>query len=732
MMRPLMFAVAFAVLAGPALAQSTSPDDVDRLKRMLDEKLGSGARTRSIAKPDKPLKEDDFHSIKRDQNPEPKQPAPGKRSSLDGARPLPSALLGIAPAQAGEDGIVLAQSDQPRRGAQRLQAKRDSYVILLKADITSQQLDAAVATLSSKYNLEITRHTKLGELHVSPRGEPGAKSLGTAPRTLGSALEPKVIKDLRNEPFVDAAYVDFLVTPKAVPRRVDTTVKSGAVTHTWNWRTGEANDGNWGLKLMRMPAVWTILHRARKIDPDRPRTRMAFLDVGFGAHGHLAYNEVLGGMPPNPALADCTFSHGTHVAGIAGAFHGKGRGIDGIVPDSKIDAIPVSSEVWFEAANLGLTRLVLQRAVLFTGAIDSLTDFIDQNPLKPGEKRVVNVSLGYNWSALGFEFGKDAEEDENIKAHIFATSRSVQRLAAKYRESILIVAAAGNDSEGLPTPHWAEFATPFAFAATHVSPTYQKSTNILIVEAIDRNGALASFSNAGGHISAPGVDIMSTLAGVSDAYGLCSGTSQATPHVTALAAILFELDPKKTPVEIIEVIRSSGIPGPKGAAPRVDALAAVLRLSKDNLKHLADLNGDGKVDSADLEIFKTHLFILEEARRTGKPIEIDLNGDGNIDDDERCWPLIDFNGSGKASYVDADALPVGGQARTDLQLLEDVWTDTTKTFRAATSEVGLDQLIAQWKSAQGPGALVASTPAAPQGTGAMVTNATSASRMPCH
>jgi Subtilase family/Dockerin type I domain len=727
MMRALMVAAALAVWSGSALAQASTPEDLDRLKRMLDERLPQAPRTRGISKGERPLRTDDFYAIRRrDQEQGNPGAAPGKRSSSD----LP-ALIGIAAAAAGEGDGAPAAAAAPR-GSQRVQARRDSYVIVLKTDLNGQQLDEALATLSQKYNLEITRANKLGEIRVSPR-QPATRGIepGAASQSLGAALEPKIIKELRNEPFVDAAYVDFLVTPKSLPRRTDTRVQAGGNTYSWTWRTGELSDGNWGLKMMRMPPVWSILNRVRKIDPDRPRTRMAFLDVGFGTHAHISYNAVFGGMPANPPKAECTYSHGTHVAGIAGALFGKGRGIDGMVPDSKIDAIPVSSEVWLEGTNLGLTNQLIQRAMLFSGAIDSLVDFLDQNPLKPGEKRVVNASLGYNWSALGFEFGKDQEEDENVKAHIFNSARSVQRLAAKYKDSILIVAAAGNDSDGLADPHWAEFASPFGFAATHESPTYQKSKNVLIVEALGRDGKRAAFSNAGGHVAAPGVDIMSTLAGVSDGYGLCSGTSQATPHVTALAAILFELDPKKSPAEIAEVIRSSAQAGSEGKTPRVDALAAVFKLSPDNIKYLVDLNGDGKVDSVDLEIIKTHLLVLDDARRNGTPIGIDLNGDGDINENEACWPLIDFVGAGRALYFDPPGQAVAASARSDLEMLEAAWTDPLKAFKTALAEVGLEQLLAQWRTTQGSSALVASVPAAPRADAAGPVTASSASAGAC-
>ena len=722
-MRALVIAAALAAWCGSALAQSSTPEDLDRLKRMLDDRLPQAPRTRGLSKGgERPLKSDDFYSIRRrDQDGSPST-NPGKRSFHEAP-----ALIGIGAAQAAEGEAPSQPSAAAApRGSQKVQARRDSYVIVLKTDLSGQQLDEALATLSQKYNLEITRANKLGEIRVSPR-QAATRGLAPAPapvtQTLGAALEPQIIKQLRNEPFVDAAYVDFLVTPKSLPRRTDTQVQASGSTYTWNWRVGEGNDGNWGLKLLRMPPVWTILNRIRKIDPGRARTRMAFLDVGFGTHGHITYNAVFGGMPANPPKAECTYSHGTHVAGIAGALYGKGRGIDGMVPDSKIDAIPVSSEVWLEGTSLGLTNQLIQRAMLFSGAIDSLIDFMDQYPLKPGEKRVVNASLGYNWSALGFEFGKDAGEDENVKAHIFNSARSVQRLAAKFKDSILIVAAAGNDSEGLDNPHWAEFASPFGFAATHDSPTYQKSANILIVEAVGRDGKRASFSNAGGHVSAPGVDIMSTLAGVSDAYGLCSGTSQATPHISALAAILFELDPTRSPAEIADLIRSSAQPGPEGKTPRADALAAVLKLSKDNVKYLLDLNGDGNVDKADLEILKTHLIVLEDARRNGTPFAMDLNGDGDVNENESCWPLIDFVGAGKALYFEPPSQSAVTVARDDLQMLEDGWTDAAKPFKAAMSEVGLDQLLAQWRGTQGGSPLVASVADAGKSVAGPITGA---------
>ena len=73
-----------------------------------------------------------------------------------------------------------------------------------------------------------------------------------------------------------------------------------------------------------------------------------------------------------------------------------------------------------------------------------------------------------------------------------------------------------------------------------------------------------------------------------------------------------------------------------------------------------------------------------------------------------------FVGAGKALYFDAPAQAASTAARTDLEMVEDGWTDAVKAFRTAMSEVGLEQLLTQWKAAQGAAALVASVAPGPR------------------
>ena len=95
----------------------------------------------------------------------------------------------------------------------------------------------------------------------------------------------------------------------------------------------------------------------------------------------------------------------------------------------------------------------------------------------------------------------------------------------------LVVAAAGNEGD-------ATLAYPAAYP------------EVVSVAATDDRDVHADFSNANAdvEVAAPGVDVLSTVPG--GGYELLSGTSQATPHVAGVAAVLRQLFPSENAAAI--------------------------------------------------------------------------------------------------------------------------------------------------------------------------------------
>jgi Zn-dependent metalloprotease len=574
-------------------------------------------------------------------------------------------------------------------------AKPNSFVIQLSPEAT----DTDIADLLRKYNLTITKMiAPLGVITVEVAGGAQTRKLQPAPAAgaapqeqLNSVLEPPIIKELRDEKVVDGAFVNSTMEAKQLPKQsTGATITVGDEVFAWRWNAGDSLDGNWGLKTIRMPAAWSVLNRYRKAHPDAQRPKIAVIDSGFATNPMVPFASMQNVKPLVYHTAGCGTHHGMHVAGIIGARSGDQPGIDGIVPDARMDAIAVDDTIVGDSGVVGVDDGWEVHALLFDDVLAKTLDYVYANLMTPDGLRVINVSLGYNFVASNLLGDENPEDVPGLALHVAHQANLIRLMASRVQDHVLFVVAAGNDSEDRETPIEAKWASPFAWAGTQDSATGPSPPNILVVEAIDRDGLRAEFSNTGGHVSAPGVDIMSTLDADKLPIGICSGTSQAAPHAAALAGILFELAPDKKPAEIAEILRKSART-PDGAkqAPTIDALEAVAAVAPEQTRLLADFDGDGAVTASDLAIFSRQLTSLSDAATKNAAFTEDLNGDGVIDDNECFWPQIDLNGSGSGTLLPSDARIFAGSARTDLAAMEYLWSDTATPFPIAASYSGV-------------------------------------------
>ena len=200
-------------------------------------------------------------------------------------------------------------------------------------------------------------------------------------------------------------------------------------------------------------------------------------------------------------------SHGTHVAGTIGAKGGNGIGIAGVNWDVTIIAGK------FLGADGGTTLDAIE-------AIDYLVGLKKRHSLNL-------VAINASWGGAGYS---QALHDAIIRAA---------------KAGILFIAAAGN--EGLNNDLYASYPANLDTRKGTSTETAANYDGVISVAAIDRNGALASFSNYGNgnvDLAAPGVEILSAYP--NGYIGYMDGTSMATPHVTGAVALYASTHPGAT------------------------------------------------------------------------------------------------------------------------------------------------------------------------------------------
>lgn len=246
-------------------------------------------------------------------------------------------------------------------------------------------------------------------------------------------------------------------------------------------------DLQWGIDDLGAPVVWPATKGAGTV--------VAVVDTGVNQHPDLVANLLPGydfvdgdTDASDTSTSGATDSHGTHVAGIIAAVMDNTIGGAGAAPEAKI--LPV--------------RALGGDGGTFSNIASGIVWAVDHGA------NVVNLSLG----------GSSA-------------SQTLQN-AVTYAEQhgVVVVAAAGNDG---PT---GDPSYPAVYPTT------------LAVAAADSTDTVASFSTRGSYVdvAAPGVNIASTD-GLSS-YSYRSGTSMATPFVSAAAALLHAAFPSCTPEQL--------------------------------------------------------------------------------------------------------------------------------------------------------------------------------------
>ncbi|MEV6265584.1 S8 family serine peptidase [Kribbella sp. NPDC051936] len=220
-----------------------------------------------------------------------------------------------------------------------------------------------------------------------------------------------------------------------------------------------------------------------------------------------------------------TSSHGTHVAGTVAAAR-NGVGIVGVAPGVRIASVKVVNDDGFIYPEYSICGIVW--AAQHNMAVTNHSYFIDP-----------------------FEFWCKDNGDQG------AVQEAVRRAYAwATDEGTLSVAAAGNSNYDLSNK------TTDSNSPNDTNPVTRTINNdcldmptelpgVITVASTTQARAKSSFSNFGLNkidVAAPGSSILSTLPG--NRYGLASGTSMASPHVTGVAALMKSTHPWWGPRDI--------------------------------------------------------------------------------------------------------------------------------------------------------------------------------------
>lgn len=214
------------------------------------------------------------------------------------------------------------------------------------------------------------------------------------------------------------------------------------------------------------------------------------------------------------------YRHGTHVAGTIGALGNNGTGVTGVAWQVKL----MSLKIFGRDSDGKVTGTTSDAVKAINYAI------AERN--RGTNVRVINAS----WAG--------SEESQTLQNAISAAGGA----------GITFVCASGNGgSDGR--------GDDMDLGSKLYPAAWTSLPSLISVAGLDRTDELASFSNYGHTtvtVGAPGVGIFSTIP--EGGYGVSSGTSMSTPHVSGIVALIAANDPSLAPAAIKERIVRTAVP----------------------------------------------------------------------------------------------------------------------------------------------------------------------------
>lgn len=340
-----------------------------------------------------------------------------------------------------------------------------------------------------------------------------------------------------------------------------------------DWEDENPDGLNWGVEAINAPQAWDYRNKMKDVN-------VGIIDNCFWEHEDIEYKETLFNYPETVKKDDF---HGTHIAGIIGAKFNNNLGISGVCPKANLYCTSISSNPKWSNSSSTMSYYT------------ALTYLIAMKKCK-----AINISLGYtNEQNYAVQYNSSWRSIHNVYSSKLG---QYLKILLNVGNDFVLCVSAGNCNNKIYEKDDSYYGYKYVSSKGHnlgIEAEYNSGfcgiedkeikDRIIVVGACGNNGngqyEYSAFSNVGSRVDvvAPGEEIYSTID--NNEYEKHKGTSQAAPHVTGLAAMLFSIDNTLTGKEVKKLIVDTANTNVSGTEKKmINAGAAVKKLlgEKDN------------------------------------------------------------------------------------------------------------------------------------------------------